>query len=73
MAELRKRGLPCALIISGPFKALGKAQAATFGVPDISLIEIAHPLGGLSLEHVEGRAEVAVARLLTLIEERAHE
>ena len=40
MAELRKRGLVTAVIYSGPFLKLGKAQARTFGVPELPLLEI---------------------------------
>ena len=52
MAELRKRGLVAAVICSGPFMKLGQAQARTFGAPDLALIQIPHPLGGLDLEGV---------------------
>ena len=67
MSELRKRGLVTAVICSGPFMKLGQAQARTFGVPDLPLIEIPHPLGGLGIESVQGRAEVAVPQLVNLI------
>jgi hypothetical protein len=68
MAELRKRGLVTAVICSGPFMKLGQAQARTFGTPDLPLIEIPHPLGGLDLEGVKGRAGVAIPKLVELIE-----
>ncbi len=70
MAELRKRGLFAAVICSDPFLKLGKAQARVFGVPDLPLVMIAHPLGGLSLEQVEGRALVAIPRVAELIREQ---
>ena len=69
MAELRKRGIVCAVICSGPFMKLGKAQARTFGVPDLPLVEIPHPLGGLVLDSVKQRAHVAVPQVLSLINE----
>ena len=56
MAELTKRGLITAVICSDPFMKLGQAQAKVFGVPDLPLLKIPHPLGGLDLEQVEGRA-----------------
>ena len=56
MAELRKRGLTTAVIYSGPVLKLGKAQARTFGVPELPMLEITHPLGGISIEAVEGRS-----------------
>jgi hypothetical protein len=49
---------------------LGQTQAKIFGVPDLPLLLIPHPLGGLDLESVKGRAEVAAPQLVKLIEER---
>lgn len=70
MAELRKRGLIAAVICSGPFMKLGQAQARTFGVPDLPLIEIRHPLGGISMDDVKSRATQALPGLLELVRER---
>ena len=69
MAELRKRGVITAVVCSGPFLQLGKTQARTFGVPELPLVEILHPLGGISVERVQERADAAVAQLVRLIEE----
>ena len=69
MSELRKRGLATTVICSDPFMKLGKTQAKVFGVPDLPLVQIPHPLGGLSLEQVEGRALVATPQILKLIQE----
>ena len=52
MCELRKRGLVTAVVYSGPFEKLGRNQARTFGVPELPLVEITHPLGGISLDEV---------------------
>jgi len=71
MCELRRRGLASAVIVSEPFLELGKTQARVFGVPDLPLLPIPHPLGGLSLEEVEARARHALPQVLRLIEERA--
>jgi hypothetical protein len=69
MSELRKRGLVTAVIVSEPFIKLGTTQSKVFGTPDLPLVKIAHPLGGLSLEQVEGRALVALPQLVKLIKE----
>ena len=71
MCELRKRGLVTTVIVSEPFLKLGKTQARVFGVPDLPLLLIPHPLGGLSLEMVEERAGHAIPQVLRLIKERA--
>lgn len=69
MAELRRRGLVTAVVCSGPFLKLGRTQARVFGVPDLPLLEIQHPLGGISLEQVQGRADVALEQFLKLLKE----
>ena len=69
MAELWKRGVYGAVLCSTPFMKLGTAQAKTFGVPELPLIEIAHPLGGLDLERVRERAALALPKILGLIRE----
>jgi len=70
MCELRKRGLVTAVIVSEPFLKLGKTQARVLGVPDLPLLLIPHPLGGLSLEQVEGRAAHAIPQVLELLKRR---
>ncbi len=67
MAALAQRGLTAAVICSEPFRTLGKNQARVFGTPDLPLLMIAHPLGGLSLEQVQGRALVAIPQVVALI------
>jgi len=69
MSELRKRGLVTAVVVSEPFMKLGTTQSKVLGTPDLPLIKIPHPLGGLSLEQVEGRALVAVPQVVKLIKE----
>ena len=72
MAELRKRGLVTAVVCSNAFLKLGQTQAKIFGVPDLPLLVIPHPLGGLDFESVKGRAEVATPQLVKLIQEHTH-
>ncbi len=67
MVELRKRGVITAVICSDPFRRLAMTQARVFGVPDLPLVMIPHPLGGLSIEQVEGRARVAIPQVVDLI------
>jgi hypothetical protein len=51
------------VVCTEPFLKLAQAQAKTFGVPDLPSIMIPHPLGGISVEQVEGRAEIAWPQL----------
>ena len=69
MSELRKRGLTTTVICSEPFIKLGTTQAKVLGTPDLPLVKIPHPLGGLSLEQVEGRSLVAIPQVVKLIQE----
>jgi hypothetical protein len=71
MAQLTKRGVIAAVVCSDNFMKLGTAQAKVFGVPDLPLLKIAHPLGGLSMDKVRERAAVALPQLFKVIRERA--
>lgn len=68
MTELAKRGVAAAVICSEPFRALGRNQARVFGAPELPLLMIPHPLGGLSLEQVAGRAQAAIPQVIDWIQ-----
>lgn len=70
MAQLTRRGLIAAVVCSDQFMRLGRAQAKVFGVPDLPLLEIPHPLGGLGMDKVRERAEVALPQLFRVIREK---
>jgi hypothetical protein len=70
MAQLTKRGLIAAVVCSDSFMKLGTAQAKTFGVPDLPLLQIKHPLGGLQMDKVKERAAVALPQLLAMVKEK---
>ena len=70
MAQLTKRGLIAAVVCSDTFMKLGTAQARVFGVPDLPLLKIQHPLGGLDLEKVKERAAIALPQLLKLVKDK---
>jgi hypothetical protein len=70
MAQLTKRGLIAAVVCSDSFMKLGTAQAKVFGVPDLPLLQISHPLGGLSMDKVRERAAIALPQLLKMLKEK---
>jgi len=70
MAQLRRRGLIAAVVCSDTFMKLGTAQAKVFGVPDLPLLKIPHPLGGLNIEKVRERAAAALPQLLKVVKEK---
>ena len=70
MAQLTKRGLIAAVVCSDTFMKLGSAQAKVFGVPDLPLLKIQHPLGGLSMDKVRERASMALPQLLEFVKDK---
>ena len=70
MVQLRKRGLAVAVVCSESFLKLAQNQSRVFGVPDLPLVMIPHPLGGLSLADVQMRADAAVPQVLRVITEQ---
>ena len=71
MSELRKRGLVHRRHLLRSVHQARHDAGQVFGTPDLPLVKIPHPLGGLSLEQVEGRALVAVPQIVKLIGEHA--
>jgi hypothetical protein len=70
MAQLSKRGLIAAVVCSDTFMKLGTAQAKVFGVPDLPLLKIPHPLGGLGMDKVRERAAAALPQLVKVVKEK---
>ena len=70
MAQLTRRGLIAAVVCSDSFMKLGTAQAKVFGVPDLPLLQIQHPLGGLNMDKVRERAAIALPQLLKVVKEK---
>ena len=70
MAQLTKRGLIAAVVCSDTFMKLGTAQAKVFGVPDLPILKIQHPLGGLNMDKVIERAGVALPQLIKVVKDK---
>ena len=73
MAQLTKRGLIAAVVCSDTFMKLGTAQAKVFGVPDLPLLKVEHPLGGLNMDKVVERAAVALPQLIKVVKDKQAE
>ena len=71
MIEVRRRGVPSAVICSEPFLKLGQTQSRVLGAPELPLIIIKHPLGGISMDDVKARADSALPQVLEVLRERA--
>ena len=61
-------GLP-AVELDFDLMRLAQTQAKTFGVPDLPMLRIPHPLGGIDVEQVKNRAAVALPKLIELVKE----
>jgi hypothetical protein len=64
MTQIRKRGTPAILICSSPFATLAKGQARVDGIPDLAMVQVEHPLGGMVEAVVQQRVEQAVPQVL---------
>lgn len=60
-------GKPVVLIATDAFLALAKTHARSLGSPDLPIMTVRHPLGGLSLADVTARAEETVVDLVRLV------
>ena len=67
MAEVRHCGVTTAVICSDAFEKLARNQARVFGVPDMPLIVIPHPLGGIGMAEVRARAAHALPQMIDLV------
>ena len=63
MVELEEAGVPTALVCTTPFLAIATAMGSGSGRSSLRVVEIPHPLGAISSEEVEQRAEGAVDRV----------
>jgi hypothetical protein len=64
---LEKRGKPAIVISTEAFLPLARAEAAAYGVPDLRIVSIPHPLAGVSDAELEGRAARAAAGIKALL------
>jgi hypothetical protein len=71
MTEVRRRGPLTAVVCSEAFLKLASNQAKRFGVPELPLIVIPHPLGGIGIAEVEARADRAWPQLFEIVQKGA--
>ena len=69
MAMLRRRGQMTAVVCSEAFVKLARNQAKALGVPELPLIVISHPVGGISLAEVHSRVAQAFPQLEKLLQD----
>jgi hypothetical protein len=59
--------VPAAVVCTDVFAPLGKVEAEQLGMPELPLLIIRHPLGGLPAAEVERRVDETLARLAAAI------
>jgi len=65
--ELEKRGTPTVSVCTDEFLALGRIEAEALGFPPLAILDIPHPLGGVSMEETRAKADQAIDALLELL------
>ena len=61
---LEKAGKPTVTICSNRFEILARATAGGLGMKDIPLVIVPHPVGGISPEEVEAKADVILDKVI---------
>lgn len=53
-----------------PFVAMARTIATTLKIPDLRIVEVAHPLGGLKETQVNTRADAVLGAVVKELKER---
>lgn len=64
---MQRRGLLTATICTYPFEKMARQERKSLGMPELPLIIIGHPLGGLRPEEVGARVDEAVEAFAKLM------
>ncbi|HEY1349079.1 MAG TPA: hypothetical protein VGF67_05585 [Ktedonobacteraceae bacterium] len=67
---IEQRGKAAAVICTEPFASSAHMTAQTFGMHGYPFAEILHPIGRVSEEELEERAEVALPQVVRILEWR---
>jgi hypothetical protein len=67
---IEQRGKAAAVICTEPFASSAHMTAQTFGMHGYPFAEILHPIGRVSEEELEERAEVALPQVIHILEWR---
>lgn len=62
--ELEKRGTPTVTLGTDAFARLAALQAKAMGHPDLLVITVEHPLGGIEPDDVLRKADIAAAAII---------
>lgn len=68
--KLEEQGIPTITLGTYEFENLAKLQARSMGHPDLRLVFITHPLGGIPAEEASKKARAAVDDVVRLVTEQ---
>lgn len=66
--KIEKKGIPTIIICSDHFSNFARELALTHGASDLRIIEIQHPIAGLSREEIEIKAQKTLKNLRYLLQ-----
>ncbi len=66
-AELERRGVATATIVTQEFVTAGREHAQNFGIPDYPLALIAHPIANRSLDELRRMADATWDQVLAAL------
>ena len=61
--RLETAGLPTVLVATGELRPLADRTAVDLGLPDLRVVYVQHPIGGVDQATIEARADEVLARL----------
>jgi hypothetical protein len=67
---LEKRGVVAIAFGTKAFESLAKLQAKAMGLPDLPIVMIEHPLGGIPAEQAIAKAQAIAEQVAAQVQER---
>ena len=64
---LERRGVPTVTLATGEFEQLSRLQARAMGFPELRVMTIEHPLGGVPAEQALEKADAAASAVSAMI------
>ena len=68
---MEKRGTPTITVATDSFTRLAALQSKAMGMPELAVVTIEHPLGGIEPDEVRAKAALAVGKVIELLNSRS--
>jgi hypothetical protein len=65
--ELENKGIPVATICTEEFVTLGVNAAQSSGMPDLPIVTVPHPVGGIKAQEVRQKADMVVDKIIEVL------